>query len=470
MSRFKEFTSNIALISSKKEYSYDEIDVIQKQFYECIAQRCLIFIISKNTVPSIIGYISSLLNRVVPVMLSNALTYDKYNELILNYMPEYIWCTGAWIKECEHYKAIKVYTLENYNLYRIEYVYGLQKQLELYDELALLLPTSGSTGSPKYVRISYENIYSNTKAIVEYLQISDKDRTITTLPMNYAYGLSVINTHLYVGATIVVTHESIIKSSFWEKTKKWNVTNISGVPYTYEILKKIGFNRFHLPELKLMTQAGGHLNSDIKKYFIDMCRLQNKKFLVMYGQTEATARMSYLPYEFLNEKTESIGIPIPDGRMWLADEEGEIIETCNKEGQLVYQGKNVSLGYALNREDLSKGDERNGILYTGDYGYADNDGFFYITGRKDRQTKLFGVRMDLDGLEADIHNRFGVSCVCLSDSNKLCVYYVGEDINYVMAEYLVELLKLPAKNVMCKKIDKIPRNAAGKVLYGELEP
>jgi long-chain acyl-CoA synthetase len=133
----------------------------------------------------------------------------------------------------------------------------------LHDELALLFTTSGSTGSPKLVRISYENINSNAEAIAEYLSLSENERPITVLPMNYSYGLSIINSHLVKGATILLTARSIMEKEFWAFLKKEKATSFSGVPYTYEMLYKLRFFRMELPFLRTLTQAGGKLNEDL---------------------------------------------------------------------------------------------------------------------------------------------------------------------------------------------------------------
>lgn len=440
----------IAIIADDETYTYMDLNKLQREFAAYLDSRTLIFIVCENTIESLIGYIGSINNKTVPLMLSKSLQYEKYASLIEAYRPEYIWCNNSVDVnsfECVSKKIETLYEYKRYTLYRI--TYEIEHSEKLYDELALMLSTSGSTGSPKYVRISYENLLSNTKAIVDYLNISDGDVTITTLPMNYTYGLSIINTYLYAGATIILTEDSMIKSSFWDKLVRYGVTSISGVPYTYDILKKLKLDKRCLPSLRLLTQAGGKLSDDTRKYLMEYCEREQKKLIVMYGQTEATARISYMPYEQLKIKEKSIGIPVPEGRMWIADECGRRITSSYTEGEIVYEGKNVTLGYALNRSDLSKGDERKNILHTGDYGYFDDEDFFYINDRKDRQVKLYGNRIDLKVIEKEIVKKYGDECACEIEGYKVYIYQVARDRESEVCGFVSRLLGIPQKNIEC---------------------
>ena len=243
---------------------------------------------------------------------------------------------------------------------------GYVKDCLLYGELGLLLTTSGSTGSPKFVRQSYTNILDNARSIVTYLELDETERPITTLPMNYTYGLSIINSHLLVGASILVTDKTLMEKEFWSFFKESKATSFGGVPYTYEMLDKLRFYRMELPSLRTMTQAGGKILPELHEKFAKYAKEQGKRFVVMYGQCEATARMGYLPYEKAVEKKGSMGIVIPGGKFRLIDVNGKEITDPYITGELVYEGKNVTLGYAECKDDLGKGDERGGILETGD--------------------------------------------------------------------------------------------------------
>lgn len=203
---------------------------------------------------------------------------------------------------------------------------------ELHPDLALLLSTSGSTGDRKLVRLSYENLQSNCDSIVEYLELNAGERPVTTLPMEYTYGLSVIHSHVAVGATIIMTNYTLFNREFWDLLEKHRVTSMAGVPYTYEMLRRMRLTQMDLPHLKTLTQAGGHLKEEMQREFAFWAAETDRRFFIMYGQTEATARMSYIPPSRCLEKIGSIGIPIPGGRMELAED-----------GEIIYYGTNVSI-------------------------------------------------------------------------------------------------------------------------------
>lgn len=354
------------------EISASSINKHSEELFVLLKPHSLVFCLCNNEPGAILGYLTFLDRGIVPVMLDASKDMELMNRLLAIYKPSYIWLPTSVYSPVYgkiEYSAFN-YTLTSYS----------NDPIELHSELAVLLTTSGSTGSPKLVRLSYDNIRSNAESIAEYLNITVDERPVTSLPMYYSYGLSVINSHLLKGATILLTDKPVIQKEFWTFVKEQRATSIAGVPYTYEMLKRLRIFRMDLPELKTMTQAGGKLNADLAKEYMEQAAASGKKFIVMYGQTEATARMSYLPFDRALEKYSSIGIAIPGGSFSLIDERGDEIEDVNKDGELVYTGANVSLGYAECREDLAKGDENSGVLYTGDIARRDEDGFYYITG------------------------------------------------------------------------------------------
>lgn len=353
---------------------------------------------------------------------------------------------------------------EKINLYDYSLVEtGYKPEYTLYPELALLLTTSGSTGSPKFVRQSYANIKANTESIIEYLELDSRERAITTLPMNYTYGLSIINTHLMVGATLLLTDKGLMQKEFWSFFKSQEATSFGGVPYTYEMLDKLKFFRMHLPSLKYMTQAGGKITSELHKKFAEYVKENNKKFIVMYGQCEATARMGYLPAEKALEKCGSMGIVIPGGTFHLIDVDGNEINEPDKTGELVYEGPNVSLGYAECSDDLENGDERKGILYTGDMAQFDKDGYYYIVGRKKRFLKIYGNRVNLDEVEQMIKKSFdGLECASGGIDDHMYIFVTESAKVETVKDFVVKKTKLNPKAFQISVIDEIPKNDAGK--------
>lgn len=400
----------IAVIDDKNNIiTYNQLQENSKEFAKHLFHRSIIAIMATNTLGSLLGYIASLQNKIVPLMLRNDLDLEQLQDYIKNYQVNFLWIP-KYIEVVPEWKKNIIYEAHGYLLYQM----SMQKVL-LHQELALLLTTSGSTGGKKLVRISYKNLSSNTSVIAKYLNITSQERAITSLPMNYTYGLSVIHTHLYQKATLLLTEKSPYTKGFWEFFMENSGTSFAGVPYIYEMLKKMNFQKMNLPTLKTMTVAGGKIGAEEEQYFMEYASREHKQFIVMYGQTEATARISYRATEIM-DKPQSIGKVIPEGRMWIEDKDGKRIENTSSrdeisegkilEGEIVYQGENVAMGYAFTREDLSKGYEWGNILHTGDVGYQDKDGYFYIKGRKDRTIKLNGLRIDLKDLEEILSQKY----------------------------------------------------------------
>ena len=345
------------------------------------------------------------------------------------YKPSYIFCEKNKIRNDNLYKSILKY--KSYILFERK----KNEENVLNKDLMLLMSTSGTTGSPKFVRQSYLNVLSNTKKIIKYLNIKSQDITITSLPISYVYGLSVINTHLLTGATIVLTNRSMVEKKFWDLIATFKVNNFSGVPYNYSIIEKI--SKKGLPSsLKYTTQAGGKMNRILIKNIINIYKKHEIKLIQMYGAAEATSRMSYLNWKYADKKIGSIGKPIPGGSFYLIDKKEKKFKKKFKKGELVYQGKNVCMGYAESLRDLSLPDLNKGLLKTGDIAYKDNNGFYFIVGRKNRYTKIYGIRVDLSELESILSKRDIDVIMKEGDENKIEVYSknslkIKEGIKYI---------------------------------------
>ena len=345
------------------------------------------------------------------------------------YKPSYIFCEKNKIRNDNLYKSILKY--KSYILFERK----KNEENVLNKDLMLLMSTSGTTGSPKFVRQSYLNVLSNTKKIIKYLNIKSQDITITSLPISYVYGLSVINTHLLAGATIVLTNRSMVERKFWDLIATYKVNNFSGVPYNYSIIEKI--SKKGLPSsLRYTTQAGGKMNRILIKNIINIYKKHEIKLIQMYGAAEATSRMSYLNWKYADKKIGSIGKPIPGGSFYLIDKKEKKFKKKFKKGELVYQGKNVCMGYAESLRDLSLPDLNKGLLKTGDIAYKDNNGFYFIVGRKNRYTKIYGIRVDLSELESILSKRDIDVIMKEGDENKIEVYSknslkIKEGIKYI---------------------------------------
>lgn len=466
---FKQFSDKVALVDDVGcSMTYQELKSHGDCLADAIGGRCLVFLLCKNSLGSVLGYTAFLEHGIVPVMLNAHLERDLFSDLLDIYQPEYIWLPEEMQEEfltLGNPDGQRAYESAGYVLLKN----GHAQRIQMHPDLGLLLSTSGSTGSPKFVRQSYCNIKANAASIVEYLELDDTERPITTLPMNYTYGLSIINSHLMVGATILLTDYGLMQKEFWSFMKEQAATSFGGVPYTYEMLDRLRFFRMELPALRTMTQAGGKLSPELHKKFAEYAIEHDKHFVVMYGQTEATARMGYLPYEQSLKKYGSMGIAIPGGHLWLRDVNGNRITEPDVVGELVYEGPNVTLGYAQCREDLTKGDERHGMLETGDMAKCDEDGYFYIVGRKKRFLKVFGNRLNLDELDRMIKKQFpDLDCASSGKDDHVEIYVTAERKENEIRTFVSEKTGLHPSAFTVYFVSVIPKNDAGKVLYKEL--
>jgi long-chain acyl-CoA synthetase len=448
------------VLENGETVSYASLASEADAFGARLSGRELVFILASNTIESVIGYLGCLRRKAPAAMLARTIHPDLLANLLKVYEPRYMWLPRELAARVEG--AREVSSDRDYVLLERDV-----QPAEIHPDLALMMTTSGSTGSSKFVRLSYENLSANTDSIAEYLEIGNDDRAITILPMHYVFGLSVINSHLKAGASIVLTGASIMEKRFWDLLKQQKITSISGVPYTYELLRRLEWNRAQLPCLKVMTQAGGKLSAALVTEYSKTCRSKGIRFFVMYGAAEATARMSYLPPEIALEKPASIGKAIPGGEFWIEDEHGVAIAQPEVVGELIYRGKNVALGYAQSRGDLALGDERHGVLRTGDLARRDAEGMYSIVGRKSRFIKLFGNRVNLEELEQLIRAS-GIDCACAGEDDKLRIYITAADRKAEVVQFVEDLTGMRNSGATAIVIDKIPRNDVGKILYAEL--
>lgn len=445
-----------------KSMDYDVLNLEAYALAEKIGHRCLVFELCRNEIGSVLGYTAFVNNGIVPVMVNSHQEEALLENLLRTYSPEYLWMPKDMIGQF-HSMSVE-HEAYDYVLLKT----GYEKQYPLFEELALLVTTSGSTGSPKLVRQSYTNLLDNAVSISEYLRLDDTERPITTLPMNYVYGLSIINSHFLVGATLLLTDKGFMQKEFWQFFKEAEATSFGGVPYTYEMLDKLRFYRMKLPSLRTMTQAGGKIIPELHEKFAAYAAEQGKNFVVMYGAAEATSRMGYLPPERAVEKKGSMGIPIPGGVFHLIGADGQEVTEPYTTGELVYEGKNVTLGYAECGEELILGDERHGRLETGDMAQFDEDGFYYIVGRKKRFLKIYGNRVNLDEIDRLIKGEFGIEAASGGVDDHMYIFVTEEKNAEPVRDFVINKTKLNPAAFKMVVIDEIPKNDSGKTLYKEL--
>ncbi|MFB1296818.1 AMP-binding protein [Mycobacterium sp. pW049] len=330
----------------------------------------------------------------------------------------------------------------------------------LHDDLALLLSTSGSTGSPKLVRLSHSNLTANAASIAEYLAIDENDRAATTLPMSYCYGLSVIHSHLLVGAALILTEHSVADPEFWELFRRHGGTSFAGVPYTFELLERVNFPAMNLPRLRYVTQAGGKMAPDRVQHFATVAQHHGWQLFVMYGATEATARMAYLPPHLARSRPTAIGVPIPGGDFSI-----EKLDEWPDDGagELVYHGRNVMMGYARSPADLTLGASLD-ALRTGDIARRADDGLYEVIGRRSRFVKMYGLRIDLQQLETTLR-RDGLQTLCTDRDERLAVVAAGHRDADDVRRAAATAAGIPAGAVDAVVVAELPQLPSGKPDY-----
>lgn len=429
--------------------SYAELANLADQLSEELGtSRQLVALEASNSIPAVVGYLGALRGGHAVMLIDPALPESTRDALYERFSVSRV------LRESAAAKAAPAV------------LHRSASAPELHPDLVQLLATSGSTGSPKFVRLSGHGIDANARSIASYLELRGDERGMASLPIHYSYGLSILNSHLTVGASVVLTDLAVTNRDFWQLAGREEVTSLAGVPAMWEIIDRLGARKLIPPSVRYATQAGGRLSPELVRRFGEWAAETGRQFFVMYGQTEATARIAYLAAESVLVKPSSIGRPIPGGRLMIVSDDGEKIELPDVVGQLIYEGPNVMLGYAEEAMHLARGDDLGGRLHTGDLGYSDIDGDFFISGRLSRFAKLFGRRVNLDEVEGWLRS-WEIEGAVTQRDDVLLVGVVGCDAKPVLAR-LTSALRTHHSAIRVKELPNLPRSAAGKVLYADL--
>ncbi|MCC3649946.1 AMP-binding protein [Streptomyces sp. S07_1.15] len=436
-----------ALITAGGELSYRDLAArVSAAARRLGSRRRLVLLAGANTVDSLVAYLGALAGG-HPVLLVPGGSPGTLRSMTGAYDPDVVIrpVDGRW--SVEERRAVSAHAL--------------------HPDLALLLSTSGSTGSPKLVRLSHGNLQSNAESIARYLDIRATDRAATTLPLHYCYGLSVVNSHLLSGAGLVLTDLSVADTCFWDLFRDSRATTFAAVPYTFDLLDRVGFAHMRLPHLRYLTQAGGRLAPDRVARYAALGRRDGWDLFVMYGQTEATARMAYLPPELAESRPEAIGVPVPGGSFRLRPLPGlpgdDSAGGTGDTGELVYTGPNVMLGYAETPADLARG-RTTRELRTGDIARRAPDGLYEVVGRHSRFAKILGLRIDPQQVEA-VLGRHGVDAFCAGSDDGLAVAVTGGADPGRVRRLVAEECGLPPRAVHVRAYPELPRLATGKPDY-----
>jgi len=412
----------------------------------------LVFLLLKQSVEATVQYLSLLASGATVFLLPPQTTLIQLVRLLNQYKPREI------LGDLSSFDCLDVMTNDQFERRtRNSYVYRGSGDTELIHQQQLLLSTSGSTGSPQIVRLSGPGVSANAIDIAEALRLDRDDVGITVLPLHYTYGLSVLHSHLVVGATVVCSEVSPTDRQFRSLLEACAVTNLAGVPFSYSMYERMGLVEKPPAALQAMTQAGGALSADGVRKIASRLSQNGVDFYVMYGQTEATARMSILPPDQVFERPSSVGLSVRSGRFEIGSTEDS--------DEVVFVGPNVMLGYAKSASDLNAGDVMEGRLSTGDLGYLE-DGYLHLTGRKKRIVKIAGERYSLDEVERVLSEHV-VSAV-VSTGDKVRVFAEGSSLYLPQISESLRSLRIARRDYEVTWLESLPRLASGKIDYASL--
>ncbi len=342
-------------------------------------------------------------------------------------------------------------------------------------DLASIVYTSGSTGTPKGVMLSHLNVVSNTHSIIQYLDLTDKDRVMAILPFYYVYGKTLLTTHFCAGGSVVIDNRFLFPQVILETMKKTEVTGFAGVPSTFLILlSKSTVREFDFESLRYVTQAGGSMAPSVQKKVAKV--FASARLFIMYGATEAAPRLSYLDPDMLPSKWGSIGKAIPNVELFVADKSGNRLPP-NHSGEIVARGSNIMVGYWNDPVETAKV-LKNGLYHTGDIGKMDEDGYIYVVGRDKDIIKVGGFRVSTKEIEdalLKINEIHEVAAIGVEDpilGEAIRVFIVPEknaDLTEEKVRNMLRTLLPPYKQPKhIEFTNSIPKNKSGKILRTEL--
>lgn len=432
-------------------------------------RKRLVFLLATNTASTVIGLLAAAAAGHAVALIDPLLARDKLTQLVETYQPEIILTSGSLEYLVQPNDRPVRWRIASGNSLSPNIAFRTESGTvpEIAADLLLLLSTSGTTGSSKFVRLSRSAILANAAQIANSLDVDTSSVGIAHLPLHYSYGLSVVTSHLLIGASVNIIEDTITSPTFWEKVAESAGTHFPGVPFHYAVLARLGFS-FVPDTVTTFTQAGGAIDQRILTRIVDCVGERHGRLYVMYGQTEASPRMTTLPYVQVAQKTGSVGTALSGGRVTILGADGTAL-SAGQIGSVVYEGPNVMMGYAENRMDLSLGDQLRGRLETGDLGKLDHDGYLFLSGRTKRFAKIAGLRLSLDEIEAEISKLGCVACIDVGE--KILVFFEGEiedalksHMKKMAAEY-----KIPATSFARRSIAFMPRKASGKIDYTQLK-
>lgn len=443
----------IAIADDKgNRITYRELVKEAEELSRYMDERSLVFILCDHQMETAkFIYEILYLNR-VPLLLSDDMGMEFIHNLIAVYKPQYIYCRRDHEIGNEYYREAE---LDKHIVLKTG-----KERYKIHPDVALLLSTSGTTGSPKLVKLSYDNLYHNAENVCSLMEIHSGQRGITPLSISYVYGLTFCLWHWHCGATLLMTEESVLSNKFREFYEREKAENFAGTPYIYQMLLRIHF--WDSEKIKNLHWAMSSGSQMPEKDQINMVSLMKEKFWIMYGQTECTGVIAGMNYNEENVKLSSVGRVFDTVK----------IEIDEKECELVLKSVCISMGYAQNEKELAEGNINQGTLHTGDVAHIDNEGCIYLLGRLTRYVKILGKRVSLDGIEGYLNNKYpDAEFACIGRDDELSVFHTKpkEDMEKKIKVLLDSNMKIPKKYISCFYLEEIPRYCTGKIMYISLE-
>ncbi len=440
---FERFAGRPCVSRGDDRLTYAEAIALGRRLIDALPRRRMFVALRVSlTVESLAAYAALLEAGHVPLLLEDSLSDELFAAIVNTYAPNAELAPGRYLRLFDERPATK-----------------------LHDELGLLLTTSGSTGSAKLVRVSAGGLLANARAIADYLSLGPGERAFLHLPFSYSYGMSVINSHLIAGGEICLARHSVMEEGYWADLARLSATSMSGVPFHYRTIRRLGERKLETPSLRTLTQAGGRLEPELIRHFAEWADRTGRHFVTMYGQTEAGPRITYLPPERAAEAPDSIGIPIPGVNITLVGDDGAAVPD-GETGEILCESPAVMMGYALGSEDLELGDVMQGRLMTGDLARRGADGLLRIVGRRSRLIKIFGLRINVDEVEQQLRSQ-GFDLHCFGEDDRLRVLVAGAEPAEVR-DFMTATFSLPPRGVEIRRIEALPTARTGKVAASAL--
>ena len=429
------------------------------------------FLLARNSMDHALTILSAFREKIPLALVDPELAPERLAELVGIYRPASLIGDQSLLETCT-FPGYALHGNDEAGVCQLVREAG-EPAPETHPDLACLLSTSGSTGTPKFVRLSSANLISNARAIAEVLDIGPGVRSLGHLKFHYSFGLSVLTSHLLSGGTVVLTSATIAERGFWEAMREHEVAVLPCVPFHCEYIHRLGLKRLRLENFDTVIQAGGACRQEILTGLNTQLQERGGRFFVMYGQTEASPRITTLPAQAFASHPGSVGAALPGGRIEIQDADGQGLPG-GQSGEIVYYGPNVMMGYASSADDLKAGDVTGGCLKTGDLGFLSDEGYLTITGRAARFAKVHGVRVSLHDVEKIAASRFNEECVAVEGPDQVRIFIersgdgAADEVPIEAELALCRELRLPNGSVKVHKIDGLPRKTNGKPDYVKL--